>query len=354
MQKKYSLLVHTLGHFCVDFCCFFLLFAGFKNAERSASEITIGFLCYNIIAFGLQPIIGCFCDNHKKFPISLIGCTLLFLAIIFFRKGWVPMIIAALGNACFHVGGGIESLVNANGKMARSGVFVSSGALGVSLGTFAGISPSFPVIIPIMMLSVCILLLLTVFPGQLVFKSVDNPKPVRLYIASTTQPIIFMLLLLFFSVFIRAYAGSILPIKWKNGIFLSLLPSIAAFSGKFFGGFFADRFGAKNTGVATLLLSVPLLLFGIGSPILTSVGLLLFNMNMSITLCAVYSLLPDNPGLSFGIPTLALLCGGALTFFFSLSSTVSLYLVSFLTISSAIGLIFSTVNQSTIAGSHSN
>jgi FSR family fosmidomycin resistance protein-like MFS transporter len=351
MQKKYSLFVHTLGHFCVDFCCFFLLFAGFKNAELLISEITIGFLCYNIIAFGLQPIIGYFCDRHKKFPISITGCALLFIAIIFLHKGWIPMLIAALGNACFHVGGGIDSLVNAEGKMVRSGVFVSSGALGVSLGTLAGRSSNFPVIIPLAMLGACMLLLLTVFPGQLVFKPVDDPKPVRLYTANTTRPIMIVLALLFFSVFIRAYAGCILPIKWKDGIFLSLLPAIAAFSGKFFGGFVADRFGAKNTGVVTLLFSVPLLLFGIGSPVLTSVGLLLFNMNMSITLCAVYSLLPDNPGLSFGIPTLALLCGGALTFFFSLSPTLSLYLVSFLTILSAIGLIFSTTNGTAIKGS---
>ncbi|NLM14719.1 MAG: hypothetical protein GX218_02545 [Clostridiaceae bacterium] len=40
------------------------------------------------------------------------------------------LIIVALGNACFHTGGGIDSLINARGRMSRSGIFVSSGVVG--------------------------------------------------------------------------------------------------------------------------------------------------------------------------------------------------------------------------------
>ena len=58
-----------------------------------------------------------------------------------------------------------------------------------------------------------------------------------------------------------------------------------------------------------LALSVPLLALFYESPALSAIGLVLFNIPMPVTLCAVADLLPYNPGLAFGLTTLALLVG---------------------------------------------
>ena len=56
-------------------------------------------------------------------------------------------------------------------------------------------------------------------------------------------------------------------------------------------------------------LSVPLLGLFPNSQALCLVGLVLFNIPMPVTLAAVADLLPYNPGLAFGLTTLALLVG---------------------------------------------
>lgn len=64
MYKRVSLLLYTFSHFCVDFACFFMLFAGFRGsvaqtgAMPALETVSLGFLAYNILAFGLQPLIG--------------------------------------------------------------------------------------------------------------------------------------------------------------------------------------------------------------------------------------------------------------------------------------------------------
>jgi FSR family fosmidomycin resistance protein-like MFS transporter len=138
MTRKTSLIIYTFAHFCTDFVCFYFLFAGFVTSAQNLETATIGFLLYNVIAFGLQPIIGYISDEKTGLPIGVIGCAAIIAGVLLLPHSWIALVVIAIGNACFHVGGGIDSLVRAEGRMARSGVFVSSGVLGVAIGTLAG------------------------------------------------------------------------------------------------------------------------------------------------------------------------------------------------------------------------
>lgn len=325
-----------------------MLFFGFKVnfvslGSAGLQTVALGFLLYNTVAFGLQPFIGYFCDKKEKFPVALIGCGLLIAGLILIAFPWVSLLLCALGNACFHVGGGIDSLVYAGGKMARSGIFVSSGALGVSLGTLAGQSGRIPLFVPILFI---------VLSGVMIaFFELGNraPRPATRF-AVTKNSLAFSLVLglCLFSIVIRSYIGSSLTIPWKTTTFLLILPSIASCLGKAAGGFLADWFGAKNTGVLTLLFSVPFLVFGYGHPLYCTIGLFLFNVTMPITLCAVASRFPHQPGFSFGLTTLALLCGNAPTFFFTFPVNAAPYVTAFCIIASAICLFVATANQNRI------
>ena len=138
-MRIFPLAAYTFSHFSVDYLCFWILFGYFSAGRSGSAEQALGFILYNFIAFGLQMVIGSYCDEHRKFPSSALGCVLVHIAVLLSPfVPWVSLVITALGNAFFHVGGGIESLVHSGGKLYRSGIFVSAGALGVVLGTLHG------------------------------------------------------------------------------------------------------------------------------------------------------------------------------------------------------------------------
>ncbi|MGD9560644.1 MAG: hypothetical protein AB7V55_08580 [Oscillospiraceae bacterium] len=340
MGNKATLAAYTFGHFSVDFSCFFLLFAGFAAQMPDLQATTLGFLLYNMLAFGLQPVFGSWCDARPRFPAAALGCLLLLAALACLPFAWPSLVLAGLGNALFHVGGGIDSLAGANGRMARSGVFVSSGALGVALGTLAGQAGAALLWLPLA------LTLLSLVGAGWAWRQASASKQTfnAFFGAAAAIPAAAVLALCLASIIIRAYGGGLVPLPWRTTALLRVLPGAAAFLGKAVGGFLADALGARTVGVVTLLLSIPLLFFS-DMPAAAVLGLLLFNINMPITLCAVSSVLPESPGLSFGLTTLGLLLGTVPLFFFELPQGVVRPVVAVLTGLSALGLLLAVKNQ---------
>ena len=123
------------------------------------------------------------------------------------------------------------------------------------------------------------------------------------------------------------------------------MPAFCAFIGKAAGGALGDWLGARNVGVASLLLSLPCLAFGSSVPLVAMAGIVLFNLTMPITLCALASRLPGHPGLAFGVTTLALLIGNAPTFFFKLSAGAAYAAIPALIAISACCVLLSTSNH---------
>ena len=304
--------IYAFSHFCVDFSCFFMLFSWYSNSAHSLQTITMGFLAYNVIAFGFQPIIGYLCDTYKKIPITIIGCPVIVIGLLFMSVPAVSIFLIGLGNACFHIAGGIDTLRQSGGKMAKSGIFVSFGALGVAMGSLSGESGKLTVYFPIGILLIC-LILLYVF-------CIDVKKTESKFTISNPKlKFEAVIILAFISILIRSYAGSIIPTEWKTTPVFTVFPAIGAFLGKSCGGFIADKIGARKAAVYSLLTSLVLLGFGHANPWVYLIGIALFNINTSVTLCATASVLPLHPGLAFGITTIALLCGNVPTFFIAIA-----------------------------------
>lgn len=305
-----SLSSYTFSHFCVDFACFFFLFSWYYGKAISPEKGTIWMLIYNIIAFGLQPLLGYLLDNKNGIPLDLIGLILLIIGSLLPEVFVVAILLMALGNACFHVAGGVACLKMSKGRIFDSGVFVSSGALGVGLGTLLGRSGNYPFFFPTILLLVCLFI-----QASMTTKNNINEDEIKYDLTKKELKFEVIILITFVAIGIRAYGGSILPLNWRTSSWLFLFPSIGAFLGKFLGGYIADSLGAKETAVYSLIASAIILTFFYHIPGLYLVGIILFNMNMSITLCLLAGLLPENPGLAFGITTLALLVGNFFTFF---------------------------------------
>jgi len=113
------------------------------------------------------------------------------------------------------------------------------------------------------------------------------------------------------------------------------------FAGKFVGGILADRLGARRVASLSLLISAPLLAFANDQIILCCLGLFLFNITTALTLCVLVARLPKNPGLGFGLTTLALFVGTAFSFFIAMPEGVRPLLVCAMIIV-AIGCIMLT------------
>jgi len=333
------LTIWTAAHFAVDFGCFLVLFGALRpvcmDGRGGPEVLTVGFLIYNIIAFGLQPVIGMLCDEKENWRrwsgwkgITAVnaGCWAAILSIQIPNWGlgpeepaptilaWFAMIICALGNAAFHVGAGRDVLIHSKGRMKDNGIFVSSGALGVGLGTLLGTAGGIPVILggTILLNTLGLILIRTVTE-----KTDAGEIQASGFHQARDMPFPAAVILLFIVVVLRALAGSWIPLEWERIGLLVLLPSAASCLGKALGGMAGDRLGALRTGAGSLILSIPLIVFGAANPLLSLAGILLFNMTMPVTLCALVSLMPKNPGFAFGLTTLALLLGTMVTFFWA-------------------------------------
>lgn len=332
------LLTHTLAHAVIDFSCLYVLFARFTPHVQPSQQIALGFLLYNILAFGLQPLFGFVCDYFRGFPAASAGCLITLIGVCLPQDGaWVALVLCALGNAWFHVGAGSDTLLFSYGRMWYSGLFVSSGALGVAVGTLAGRS-GLSAAVPIALLA-AVLLAEWWMPTQFGISLTRFWS----YSGRTGLPAAFLLLL--GAVAIRGFAGAIVPMPWNTTGGHLLLAAGAAALGKFLGGILADLFGARRTAVLALLFSAPLLCFCHDQPVLCAIGLVLFNIPMPVTLCVVADLLPFNPGLAFGLTTLALLVGTAPVFLVPGDNLPAVPLILLLTLCAALCLFIVTRNR---------
>ncbi len=331
MLQRKSLVVFSFSHMTVDFACFFVLMGGFYRDVADLGIISVGFLIYNFVAFALQVPIGYLADRSRVHVtwFAVTGCALIAVAVPVPGLPWVRLALCAFGNALFHIGGGVDSLVHAGGKFARSGIFIAFGAIGVTLGTLVGKNSWISAWVVAALLLVCVALLLVFCRADASKRAVFSMKPAMI---GGDEAVIFICMA---SILIRAVVGAYTPAPWRTTVPLILLSTAAVFLGKFLGGILADRLAPGPVTVVSLLLSAPLLVFFSHNVLLCCLGLLLFNVTTAVTLCLIVAKLPDNPGLGFGLTTFALFVGTALSFFWVMPEPVRKPLILCLIVLSA-------------------
>lgn len=222
--------------------------------------------------------------------------------------------------------------------MSPAGIFVSSGAMGVALGTLcrSGLTA---------VLIVAAAVALTWILARADAKECAEKYDYVNFRVARNGGFLLLTGLLMAAVFVRSYAGSIMPLDWERTGWLVIGPAAASCIGKALGGMAGDWLGAGRTGVVSLLISVPLICLGSENVVLSLAGILLFNMTMPITLCGLVSLMPENPGFAFGLTTLALLVGVGITYFWAMPAELVKPVVAVLTISGAACIRLSVNNR---------
>jgi FSR family fosmidomycin resistance protein-like MFS transporter len=297
-----TLLVYGTLHGLVDYVSVGVVFSASALYAASPSRVVLLFLVYNVLAFGLQALIGSGSDQSgSPRRVADIGSLLVLLAgVLLTPSPLAAILLVGLGNAFFHVGGGSISLELMPRRATAPGLFVAPGALGVFAGTLVGRSGHFSPIVPIVL--ICALALashLLTLPA------------IRRSSAATGMQRYFWLVLpaLFVAIAVRSLVGLAVVLPWKSNVALAAMLVGSVFLGKSLGGFLADRLGWTKVAAGSLLVAIPLLVFAPDVPALAIAGMLLFNFPMAVTTAAISNLLPGRPGFSFGLTCMALLIG---------------------------------------------
>lgn len=331
-------------HFSVEVMCFFCIFHLFQNTNYW----WVMSLLYDTLAFAPQSIIGAYFEKHPKANPGPFGGILLIVgAAIMLGFGHLftgPLYIVAevigltfltMGNCIEHITGAFETLKASEGRLAESAIFVGGGSFGVITGRLLSRDIRF---FPIPF----VLMLLALFINFIV-KSGDNDftqKPCKQAIAAK-KPAMLVVLILCTVVIVRGYIGYGLPTAWNKTTVQTIFLFCFMGLGKMLGGILADIFGPRRVGIFSCLIAVPLLLISNNLMWLSLIAVAFFSMTMAITLGGLVSVLPENPGIAFGITTIGLLLGTLPTFFFPMPGrAVCNILIVILSVLAAYGLYF--------------
>lgn len=280
--------------------------------DLDPGRLVLWFLVYDACAFALQPLFGALGDRFRR-PRALAAAGIaLVLAALFIPGGapWLALVTTGVGNALFHVGGGVMAATATPERAAGPGLFIGPGALGVYLGTLAGDAPAAAIGAPLAGLGAALALGLLLTAALEAGPGVWPPGPTTP--AGERHPaggVRLAATLLLGAIAVRGFVGFAAVTAVTEAPHAALVLAGAAFLGKAVGGLLADRWGWQRT--TRVVLPAAALLFAAAPGTLTAValGVVLFQQVTGVTLAALHALAPRRLGLTFGLACLALLLG---------------------------------------------
>lgn len=337
MNKKSNLLAISYFsiHFFVEVICFTL-----ATKFMNFNDVILLALIFDFFAFVPQIFCGVINKKLKKLDIGTLGVILMFIGICFFdltniKRLKISMIFIGLGNSILHECGAISTVVTGNGKLFPSALFVAGGSFGLVTGKYLSkiLESKWFMLIPL----ICIEIIVLCTNKYWEYEKVKYPK--YNLIKKNIAPSIIILVATFIT-FVRSFIGYAIPISWNKTIWQTFLLFSLMGTGKAFGGYISDKYGAKITGTVTTLLCIPFLASGENQMFISIIGVFLFSMTMSITYGMLLSVIRENPGVAFGFTTIALFLGLMPVFLFgSFGKTCNNILIIILSIISFIGFI---------------
>ena len=307
MRKSCIVSIYSIIHCIVDMSCAILIAGILTPTLTGTNSLVIAIFLYNLFAFAFQLPIGILADEiNKNAIISAIGCIFIIIAYCISSFGIFACVVAGIGNAFFHIGGGIDVLNISDKKATLPGIYVATGAMGLYIGsksTYLGINKFYIIAIILAISAVSLFFLYKQVKEKY---KINNEVPEFKDVSKEKQIIMYCLLL---TICIRGYLGLILNFEWKSNFIIGLIVVSAVVLGKILGGVIGDKFGWKRTSTLSLIFSAILFIFAFDNMICGIVAILLFNMTMPITLTALSNMFYKNKGMAFGMTTIALFIG---------------------------------------------
>lgn len=311
-ESMRKLIFYTGLHFLIDLACIYFLTGMMIPGSAGHEQWLLLAVFYNLLAFAWPAVWGIMDDLIKKDNLLIIlGFVLILMGYLCYRMPYIAILFLGTGNGWFHIGAGRQILIESDSKYFPSGVFISSGALGVYLGSCWGrayipLHKIFLIVLGIVIIFLWITERLQIkFLQQTDFYQPESTQTTFGNMRKKTFPFV----LLFLVVFIRSYYGMILNYPWKTDFLIGLLFALCIMGGKMAGGFLADWAGIERSVILSLSAAAILAFFSWKSPICGCLSVFFFNMTMPLTLMRMFMLFPRTPGFAFGILMFALFLG---------------------------------------------
>lgn len=311
MKNKIGIVsTYSLCHFIVDFVCAIFILGKLPYIAETNSELITSLIIYNFFAFAFQVPLGYILDKFKIYKyIAIIGLCIIGLCyLINFNNIFILATLVGIGNALFHLEGGVNIYGLSDRKAFLNGLFVAPGALGIFLGTTFH-DELIVTYLPIALIFISIPLLFLV-QKQEIYKELEENKKDNFNNFSAALIVI----LIGISIIIRSIGGSAIVYTWKSGFTLGIIYTISIVIGKAFGGLLADKFGLLKVALISLTCSAVCLLLGYNVHIFAYIGILLFNIPMSITLTILENTLTKKIACAVGLNTMFLFIGYLICF----------------------------------------
>lgn len=312
MKKNTVVLtIFSIIHFIVDFSCIYFMYNLFIDKNINQTTIISMVIIYNFFAFFMQAPFGIMIDYFKgSYKYGALGCLLIILSTLFYKYKLISVMILGIGNALFHLSGGVEILNRSEGKSSMAGVFVSTGAIGLFLGgqikNLYNIDDSFKYFVfLILFISIISLLIIDKKIGVYTQDTIKKTSIDKNY----NEILVYLIIIFVVCIIIRSFVGTFTNFSWKKIFIYNLLLTFCIAFGKFIGGFLSDKFSAQYTAFVSLLLSSILFIFSEKYYVMGMISILLFNITMPITLTYISNLLKNKKGFAFGLTTLGLFIG---------------------------------------------
>ena len=300
-------------HFCVDglcLCCLYLATTGIQDLLKY-------FVVYNVLAFLTQPLTGMLADRIKqRHWLLLASIIMLILAVIetvcvieFCSAASVFMLLVlsvllGIGNSLFHVWGGKETAVSTGNDIRALGMFVSTGAFGLAVGSvFLSHALMFCLLI-----GICIM--------ALAYLRIDTAKPIDTIEIDTerkeySKPLVWAVLILIMLIVAgRSFLGESFTGVIDKTPMVVLLIGALTMIGKMAGGWLVKWMGMVTSIILIVAGVIIICLVTKWNHICIALaGLFLVNCTMPITLYWANVMLKGREGLAFGLLAASLIPG---------------------------------------------
>ena len=285
-------------HFMTDFICAFAVYSRIREGRL------VDVVLYNFCAFVLQMPLGLLADVLKMKREEDSSLFMITAGVILTAAGLLkaPVWVFGIGNALFHVGGGIITMHKDQDNRFKGrglGSFVAPGALGLFAGGQLAGNGTVRIAAGIIMLILWIIMIFKIKEYNPLRKK-KNPE--------LDDAAVVTILITVMVVIIRSYVGLSVSFGWKGSLILATVNVFCVARGKTLGGFAGRKHGYRSTVIISLVLAAVMYLFGY-IPVSGLLAVLLFNMTMPVTLYLLAEKMKDLEGFAFGILTFALFVG---------------------------------------------
>lgn len=302
--------IYSICHFIVDFVCAIFILGKLPYISNTSNEFVTAMIIYNFFAFAFQVPLGYILDKLRAYKyVAIIGlCFIGLCYLINLNNVFMLATIVGIGNALFHLEGGVNIYSVSKRKAFLNGLFVAPGALGIFLGTTFH-NELIVTYLPITLIIISIVLLFLVQKREiykgLMENRIDN---------FNNFSIALIVILIGLSIIVRSIGGSAIIYTWKNDFILRFIYTLSIAIGKAFGGLFADKFGLFKVALISLACSAICLILGYNVHFFAYIGILLFNIPMSITLTILENTLSKKIACAVGLNTMFLFIGFLICF----------------------------------------